>query len=203
MRVSPLIRHVTAALAASRARKADRFQGRYDNVRLRILGLLLMNLAIVALLNSALHIRLFEYWPGMTSIFGGVLLLITMIKIARPTVYLDWMAIGIAHVALGTMVAEDPSLSTDSGIFLIFWLVSAASALIMVWIGKTLNLTGGVYLVAGGLTNLACLAVAILFNSAAHGPLPDNILATQLLILGLSLLGLGQHQALPPNQRLE
>lgn len=61
----------------------------------------------------------------------------------------------------------------------------------MTWIGKTMDINGGVWLAAGGLTNFNCIAWAIVGRYAAPHVKPDIVLAASMLFLGLSIIGLG------------
>jgi uncharacterized membrane protein HdeD (DUF308 family) len=128
----------------------------------------------------------------MAATFGGLILAIIMIRISRPKLYVDWILIGIAYLRLGLMLMRDPLLSSRT-LFAFFYVLLAASALLTLWIGATLaaGVNGASWLVAAGLTNLFCSAMAVFSHFLTFIPLPDTILAVDLLLLGIAIAGVG------------
>src|SRR3546814_20636128 len=78
------------------------------------------------------------YWPGMSAIFGGLLISIIILRIARPRIYWDWAALGILEVGLGVLLTLDPLLASalDS---LLFYGLLAMSAVQLCVIGTSLR----------------------------------------------------------------
>lgn len=191
MRVSDLPR-VFRSLAVRRRQKiTERFKGPYDWRRLFGLGVVLADLAIVSLANSAFDKVVSGYWPGMASIFGGLLLAIIMMRLGRPVLYLDWVLNGAFHIGLGLLLTKDPFL-LSSWSFPLFATLLASSALLMTWIGMTLDIPGGRdWLMAGGLASFGCVVWSVIERSTVTIVEPDVVLGVVLLLLGLSIAGLG------------
>lgn len=188
----PDLPRVFQALAFRRRRKtAGRFQGPYDWRRMFALGVILIDLAVLALANSVLGRIIAGYCPGMASIFGGLLLAIIIIRLGRPALYFDWIANGLLHIGLGLLLTKDPFLLSWSS-FLLFSILLAGSALLMTWIGMTLDIPGGrAWLMAGGLASLICVAWLVVERLTVTFVEPDVVLGVVLLLLGLSIAGLG------------
>jgi uncharacterized membrane protein HdeD (DUF308 family) len=178
-------------LSSRRRRFSQRFDKPNQWVRLVVLGAILIYFSAVALANSVFGVRMANYWPGMASIFGGLLLSIIVIRISRPKVYLDWILAGSLHTVLGIMVTEHPLLLPTSA-FAIFCVLLTSLAVVRVWIGLTAEwMSGGTWLVASGLSGLFCVAWAILSRYFFITTSPDVILTTDLLLTGLSISGFG------------
>lgn len=190
MRVSDLLHSLGTATARRRRKVRGRFRGPYDWRRLFALGILLVDLAVLALANTILGTDLIDYRPGMAAIFGGLLLSIIMIRLGRPELYFDWIATGLLHVALGLTLISDPLLTTD-GSFTLFSVLLLVTNLLTIWIGATLAIIAGrPWLIASGLTSLLCLAWMVFGPETTRLVEPDFVSAVELLLLGFSILGL-------------
>ncbi|MGP4689386.1 hypothetical protein ACSV5K_23795 [Agrobacterium pusense] len=191
MRVPDLLQAVQAAAMCRRVKVAGRFRGPYDWRRLFALGVILVDLAILAIVFSDGRGKIIDYWPGMSSIFGGLLLAIIIIRLGQPQLYLDWIANGLLHVGLGLVIAKDPMLAATSS-FIIFCGLLITTAALTTWIGMTLNLAGGrSWMMAGGLTSLLNVVVPIVSRSTVLIVKPDIVLAVNLFLLGVSIAGYG------------
>lgn len=189
-RVSNLLRLLKSATIRRRREVWDRFRGPYAWWRLFTLGILLVDLAALALANSILGTGLIDYRPGMAAIFGGLLLSIIVIRLGRPELYLDWIMNGALHVAFGLLLVKDSMLTTGWS-FTMFTLLLLASSLLTIWIGATLAVPGGrAWLIASGKTSLLCVAWIIFDPGAVPIVKPDFVSAVELLLLGFSILGL-------------
>src|SRR3546814_20050831 len=78
------------------------------------------------------------YWPGMSAIFGGLLISIIILRIARPRIYWDWAALGILEVGLGVLLKLDPLLASALDSLLFFCLLAMAAVQLCV-IGTSLR----------------------------------------------------------------
>lgn len=191
LRVPDLLSSLHAAVEARRRRMAERFHGPSDWLRLVVLGSLLITLALPALVGSIPNLKVEGYSPGMASMFGGLLLAIIIVRIGRPAIYFDWIAVGLLYVGIGVLLSANPWLSPVRA-FVLFCLLFTASALLRTWIGVTLDARGSDWLTANGLTALFCVAWAIGCRvMAASRPSPDVIVAVDLMLTGLSIAGFG------------
>lgn len=189
-RVLDLLYVLQAIVQRRRRRVSGRFRGPYDWRRLCALGVILTDLAVLTIAKVLLGARLLGYWPGTNAILGGLLLSIIIIRLGSPRLYHDWIAMSLLQVGLGFLLVNDPLLTTVWS-FDLFCLLLAIVATLMTWIGKTMDINGGVWLAAGGLTNFNCIAWAIVGRYAAPHVKPDIVLAASMLFLGLSIIGLG------------
>lgn len=192
MRVSELLALVQATVRRKRNENRDRFRGRYDGWRLFALGVILVNIAIIAFANAFFYTLAFQYRPGTASLFGGIMLAILIIRLGRPKVFLDWTLIGTLHVWLGLIVTNDPMLISSWSLAL-FWMLLTVSSALKVWIGKTLvhRSEGSAWPLACGFASLLSAVVWGIINWVTLTIEPDVMLATDLLLLGLSICGLG------------
>ncbi|MBP1848305.1 uncharacterized membrane protein HdeD (DUF308 family) [Rhizobium petrolearium] len=184
---------IRAAASRKRRKISDRFQGPYDGGRLFVVGIILVDMATVAFANSFFGRLAFQYWPGMASVFGGLLLAIIIIRLGRPKLYFDWIIVGILHLWLGLILTNDPLLASTWSLAS-FYVILAASAALTTWIGVTIGILGdgGTWLVAGGLASFVCAVVGGIINGWTDFSIePDVILGTNLLLLGLAIGGLG------------
>lgn len=181
---------------------SNRFRRPSDWIRLVALGILLVDLAVLSFMNTLTGWGMNGYWPGMGAIFGGLLIAIIIIRVARPALYLDWIAVGALQAALGLILSRDPQLAAAPG-FALFCLVFVALGLLRLWIGVTLEPgKGAASLMAGGLTSLFCVAWVMLDRFAAIGVASDVIVATDLLLTGFSIVGFGLALRHPPARML-
>lgn len=190
-RVSEQFRALQAVISARRGETLHRFRQPSDWIRLIMLGVLLTDLAIIALANTVFEIRMTSYWPGMASIFGGLLLSIIIIRIGSPELFLDWIVFGTLQTTLGLLLTKQPSLALTAW-FALFCLLLAASAALRLWIGVTLDAgNGGAWLAASGFTGFFCTFWAISCRLLGIIIDPDVVLAVDSLVSGLSIIGLG------------
>lgn len=191
MRVANVLHLCHKAVQKRRGKISDRFNQPNGGLRLIMLGVLLIDLAVIALSVDFFNLRLPDYWPGMASIFGGLLISIIIIRISRPKLFWDWIALGTLHTTLGFLLTKSPSLWSSQS-FVVFCALLLATAILRLWIGATLvQWNGRSYLLASGLTGLFCTGWAVATRLTSSPTSPDFILAVDLLITGLSIAGLG------------
>lgn len=188
---SPIEELFRAMVSRRREQTGGRFQGPYDAGRLVALGILVIDLAAIAIAHAVFGTLIIDYWPGMASLFAGLLFAIIIIRLGRPILYSDWIANGMLHVCLGLILTNDADLlATWSTIG--FYAGLVASALATTWIGISLPIENGIpSLVAGGLASLVVAIIAIIDGLTVQLVAPDVILATMLLLLGLSTSSFG------------
>ncbi len=177
---------------------SHRFRQRLVWIRIVMLGILLVDLALLAFANIFVEGGRGGYWPGMGAVFGGLLIGIIIIRIARPALYLDWIAAGVLQAGLGIILSRDPTLSFIPA-FILFCGVFAVLAMLRLWIAATLTPgKGSASLMAGGLTSMFCIAWAIVDRLTGSVVTPDAILATDLMLTGASIIGFGLTLRQPP-----
>lgn len=175
----------------ARNRNQNRFEGDYDAGRLVILGIVVIDLAAIAIANDVFGKLIINYWPGMASLFAGLLFAIIIIRLGRPALYIDWVANGVLHVCLGIVLTNDAYL-LSTWFAISFYTLLIACGLTTTWIGVTLPFGNGrPSFVAGGLASLVVAASAIFDRLVTQAIAPDTILASLLLLLGLSTSYLG------------
>ena len=86
--------------AVRRSRVAGRFTGPVDWLRLVVLGVVLVNLAALALADTIFNGKIAN-GSGLSAIFGGSMLCIAVIRIGRPAIYLDWIVSALLYIGLG------------------------------------------------------------------------------------------------------
>ncbi|MDX3924716.1 MAG: hypothetical protein QHC90_02750 [Shinella sp.] len=146
---------------------------------------------MIAGANAVLDHLVIGYRPGMASLFAGLLFSIIVIRLGRPKLYLDWIVVGALHICLGLMLTRDPNL-VSTWYPILFYLFLMACALMTTWIGLTMDAAEErPPLVAGGVSSLVVVIGAIVDASVTRKIAPDMVLATSLLLLGLSAGTLG------------
>ncbi len=189
-----------AAISNRRRAISNRFRQPSDWIRLVALGILLIDLAALSLLNTLSGWGVNGYRPGMGAVFGGLLTGIITIRVARPALYMDWIATGILQIGLGFILSGEPQLAAMPA-FALFCILFAALGTVRLWIGATLEPgKGAASLMAGGLTSLFCVAWAVIDRFAAIGVASDVIVATDLLLTGISIVGFGLALRHPPSK---
>ena len=176
--------------AVRRSRVAGRFTGPVDWLRLVVLGVVLVNLAALALADTIFNGKIAN-GSGLSAIFGGSMLCIAIVRIGRPAIYLDWVVSALLYIGLGIVLAGHSAL-LSTPVFGLFCLLFIASALLRTWIGATLDAGGGTsWLIAGGLTGLFCVAWMIFMRLGAIDVDPDFVLSVDLMVHGVSIAGFG------------
>jgi hypothetical protein len=165
-----------------------------------MLGILLVNLAVLTFANTHLDRNIGGYRPGMGFVFAGLLVGIIVLRIARPLLYLDWIAVGLLKIILGVILGSAPSQTTLLA-FISFSLVFTILAMLKVWIGIAFPPgKAAASLTAGGFVSLFCVAGVVVTRMAKLGISVDTILAIDLTITGFSIIGFGL--AMRPSQSL-
>ncbi|MGA0565152.1 hypothetical protein ACO2RV_22125 [Ancylobacter sp. VNQ12] len=191
MRFPGLLEFFQVVAAAGRERSAPRFSKPSDWRRLVALGAMVITLAGLGLAHLLFYNWIPDYIPGIAAIFGGALLSIGIIRIARPAFYLDWIAVGLIYTGLGAILSGQPALvPTDS--FVLFCLVFLGSAVLRLWIGATCsNQNGRAWLTAGAGAGVFCVVWLVATRVAAMRIVPDIVLCVDLSIYGLSIARFG------------
>lgn len=171
-----------------RWKHGPRFVGHGDWRRIMALGIVLVDFSILGFYSSTSG-KLPDYLPGMSSMFGGLLVCIIMLRLSRPAIYLDWVALGLIQICLGFQV-QLKLTSVFSG-FVVFQLGLVVSASLLIVIGfRTPFFEGRSSLLAGGICSLIVSATSVVESLVSGQLSPDNILLITLTIMGLSLVGM-------------
>lgn len=180
-----------------RERTARRFCDRICWRRVLALGVMLAGLAGVPVMSLVADGFNGRYFPGMASLFGGLLQTVLIMKIASPDVYADWIFMGLCDVLIGALLLVDPGLAAGLSLAA-FLLCFALSALIRVWIGLTFRAANAfTWIGSSGLVGLFLLAwfvLAVVFSSDVKLDLPmasDLVLRADLTLRGVALMGFG------------
>lgn len=191
MRVSALLAIIQTVIRHRGRELFLRFRGPHDWKRVVVLGVILVDLSILAMATVLYGSGKTSYRPGLALIFGGLFLSIVVIKMAGPRLYLDWLTIGALRIALGVLLAKDPFLQTVSS-FALFCTLLMAAALLMTWIGATHIMgKGREWLMASGLTSACFVFLIFIVRYIRLSIVPDIVLATDQLLFGVSLIGFG------------
>ncbi|MDH7809519.1 MULTISPECIES: hypothetical protein [unclassified Rhizobium] len=170
--------------------RTNRFTGPGDWRRVIALGVVLIDFAILGFLSSLVG-KLAGYLPGTSSMFGGLLTCIIMLRLSRPAIFLDWTLLGVFQICLGIQVQLGLS---DSGVFgaVTFYSGLIACAALLIAIGfNTHVFAGRAWLLAGGICSLI-MSIASIAEKLFVGHMgSDNTLLIMLTILGLSIVGMG------------
>ncbi|MFB9948708.1 hypothetical protein ACFFP0_07600 [Rhizobium puerariae] len=187
-----------SAILNRRKVTSERFHQPSAWLRLIVLGVLLVDLAILTFANTQFGRNISGYWPGMGFVFGGLLIGIIIMRLARPLLYLDWIAVAVLKIVLGFMLARDP-LQTALPAFLLFSFAFTILGVLKIWIGISFPFgRAAASLTAGGLVSLFIVAGLVVDRVAELGIGADTILAIDLTIAGLSIIGFGLALRPPP-----
>lgn len=168
-----------------------RFRRPTDWRRLVALGVVLIDFAILSIANRLLDHHFDGYLPGLGSVLGGLLFGIIIFRLARPALYLDWIAIGVLQAATGCIVSIDPELGATGTFPAVCSLLLVLSGL-RLWTGETVRpRRGAASLLAGGYATLFLVLWLLISHRFRVGTGPDMVLAADLLIAGLSMLFFG------------
>ncbi|NSY98910.1 hypothetical protein [Agrobacterium tumefaciens] len=170
---------------------SSRFRQPSDWLRMVALGVVLVDFAILSLANRFLDRNFEGYLPGLGSILGGLLFAIIILRLARPALYPDWIAIGVLQAAMGCVVSIDSELQS-AGAFLLICCLLLALSLLRLWVGETVRpRRGAASLLAGGLTTLFLMMWLIVDHCLGIGAGPDILLAADLLVAGFTMISFG------------
>ncbi len=170
---------------------SSRFQKPSDWPRIVALGVILLDFALLSLANRLLERNFEGYLPGLGSILGGLLFAIIILRLARPTLYPDWIAIGVLQATMGCVVSIDPELQSAGAFPVVCSLLLALSGL-RLWTGETIRpRRGAASLLAGGCTTLFLTVWLIADHRFGLGTGPDMVLAADLLVAGFTTIFFG------------
>lgn len=165
----------------------ERFGGGHNWRRLIALGTIIVDLTVLGFFSSSS----WGYWPGMSAVFSGLLISIIIFRIGRPKIYWDWAFLGALEISLGIMLKTDPFLVSALNALLFYGLL-AMSAVQLCVIGASLKLRKAwAWLGAGGIANLVVTTLGCLDHFTSKIISVETVLLTTLMIVGLSLIGLG------------
>ncbi len=162
-----------------------------DWLRIVMLGVILLQLAVVAFASNLFGRTEIDYVPGTANMVAGFFSLFILVKIATPRTYPEWLIEAFLQIIIGAIVASDHML--DNPLSFSSAIVAFISLFIVrVWIAVTTpHRLGFSSLAAGaGLTIfLLCWLVASKVTTIVF--VTDVILATDLAIKAISLILFG------------
>jgi len=179
------------AVSSRRLSTSNRFQQPSVWLRFVALGVLLVDLALLTLAKTQLDRNIDGYWPGMGSVFAGLLIGIIIMRLARPRIYFDWIAVAALKIALGLMLAADPLRDTFIP-FAQFSLLFTMLSGLKLWIGLTLPQgKAAASLLAGGFASLFCAMTFMIDYFVELGIGAETVLAIDLIVTGFSIIAFG------------
>ncbi len=180
-----------AVIHARQKRTLSRFAG--VGSRLVVLGVILELMAGFVLIDPVLGIKIPDYVPGTSALFGGAMVCMTISRISYPKIYLDWILVGLLYVSLGCILSGNGAILSSILSFIFFCIFFLTSALTRIWIALTYAIQGRkrAWLMMGGLTGLLCAALIIIARAKGINVNHDIVLATDLMLHGLSVAGYG------------
>lgn len=179
------------SIAKAQRHTRHHFDKPTDWLRLVMLGVILLQLAIVAYASNLLGGRWLDYVPGTANMVAGVFTLFILMRIAQPKVYPIWLTEASLQLALGSIVASDHMLQSPLACTAAI-LVFLALAIVRLWIATTIlrrNVFPSLAAGAGTTLFLICWLLASKLTSVSSNP--DVILATDLAIRSISLIMFG------------
>lgn len=186
---------LAAFLHRQRRSSKDRFHRPGDGSRIIFLGALLVIFGALALLDVARPGAIPDGFSGGSAIFGGAAVSFFVTKIARTSIYPDWLLSGASYSVAGMILAADQSLSQVSSLLGFLTSIAAAGGL-RVWIGATASPERGAawFSTAGVFCLLSASWVLLVW---LVGPPPSNfgLSASPALVLSLDTIALGVSMA--------
>lgn len=172
-----------------------RFESSTEQLRLVLLGTILMCFAILALMDPVLNAPIPGYVAGSPALFGGMALCIAILRLGRPGSHLDWIAVGFIYVVLGMLLSANPMLQTTAG-FLSFCLLLLAIVSIRISIFLALGMSdkAALWPVLAALSGTLCILVVVVARMLGVNVIPDLILGLDLMVAGFATVGFAKAQ---------
>ncbi|MDP9857520.1 hypothetical protein [Agrobacterium tumefaciens] len=190
-RAPSLISWLHRLLDKGRDSGSRRFNQPSDWLRLVALGVVLIDFAILSLANRFIDRHFEGYLAGLGPILGGLLFAIIVLRLARPSIYPDWITIGLLQAAVGCIVSIDPELRSTGAFTVVCFLLLTLSGL-RLWAGETLRpRRGAASLLAGGCTTPFIILWMIADRCFGLGTGPDMVLTADLLVAGSTIILFG------------
>ena len=176
----------------------SKFRHRGDGDRMVLTGIVLTVLSAVALTASIRPSVLPGGFGGCSAAFGGAALALFVARIARGSVYVDWVLSGIFYAVSGIILSLDETFSYPATLPA-FFVVFCASAALRAWIGTTASPKHGAsWLLCSAIFSLcSAVTIALVWSVAApewmiaSSQTPALVLAIDTLCLGISVAGYG------------
>ncbi len=192
IRVPVLSWFLRLAHFARQRRQATDSTGSARWLRLEVLGFTVMVMASMTLMHLLFRRPIPHYIPGMEAIFAGLMLIIGAVRLRQPFMLWERVLGGMSFIGMGLILSEYASLA-PSWTFKLFCLLFLASTLLRGWIALTEREDddGTAWLFASTATGLFCLSWLVLMRMTDRVINPDLVLAVDLMMLGLAIIGLG------------
>lgn len=184
-----------AAWRTWRGHSTNRFESSKEQLRLVLLGTILMCFAVLALMDPVLNAPIPGYVEGFPALFGGMALCVAILRLGRPCSHLDWIAVGCVYVVLGMLLSANPMLQTTLG-FLSFCLLLLVIVSIRFSIFAALGMSdqAALWPLLAALSGILCLAVVVIARMLGANVIPDLILAIDLMVAGFATVGFAKAQ---------
>lgn len=169
----------------------DRFSRDSDGRRLWHLGIILVMLGALPLIGPLSGGTIAFVPTNEAALFGGIAVILFILKTAKPRLCLDWFASGVLYLAVGFVLQSDSQLD-DIRSLIFFCVFLCTSGLVRIWVGLTTSprpATGGIAASGGvGLLSIFWILTACLLGMPTS---PQLILSVDILLFGVSIAGLG------------
>ncbi|UYZ10914.1 hypothetical protein CFBP5507_25685 (plasmid) [Agrobacterium salinitolerans] len=178
-------------ITKAQRQRHDYFKKPSDWLRVVMLGVILLQLAIIAFASNLFGRVEIDYVLGTGNMVAGVFSLFILVKIARPKSYTDWLIEAFLQLTIGAIVASDHMLDT---VLSFSTAIVAFMLLFMVrlWIAVTMfHRLGYASLAAGAVTTIFLLCWLIASKLTSIILVADTILATDLAIRAISIIMFG------------
>lgn len=171
------------------------FETSTEQLRLVLLGTILMCFAVLALMDPVLDAPIPGYVEGSPALFGGMALCVAILRLGRPGSHLDWIVVGLIYVALGMLLNANPMLQTTFG-FLSFCLLLFAIVSIRVSIFLALGMSdkAALWPLLAALSGTLCILVIVIARVLGMNVAPDLILGLDLMVAGFATVGFAKAQ---------
>lgn len=173
-----------------RCHSVPRFESSTEQLRLVLLGTILMCFAVLALMDPVLDAPIPGYVEGFPALFGGIALCVAILRLGRSGSHLDWIVVGLLYVALGMLLSANPMLQTTLG-FLAFCLLLFAIVSIRVSILLALGMSdkAALWPLVTALWGTFCILVMVIARVLGMNVVPDLILGLDLMVAGFATVG--------------
>ncbi|WP_440640888.1 hypothetical protein ACSHT2_06670 [Bradyrhizobium sp. PUT101] len=179
--------------ATERSRRIfkDRFGNDRDWLRVVFLGVILITLSTVAIADALADEHPPGHFGGSSAIFGGIAVVLFVVKIARGALYWDWLLSAVLYFLAGLALSWDENLTSASSLFCVCSLMISCGA-IRIWIGLTaFPEEGASWILCSGLVDVCTgLWIALLWLLSTQTTVA-LIFAFDTLFQGMAIAGYG------------
>lgn len=173
-----------------RRSRRHRFSHEHDWLRVSVLGGILLGFSTLALADALAGGPLFSDNPGHSFLFGGVAIVLFVLKIGRAEIYGDWIFNGLLYVVIGFQLSSGvqyfPPPTIQTSVLLL------ATGPVQYWIGVTSSPEqAGAWFRFSGCVGIGCGVSGLLAHFTSIPLTSLSLAAVDLLFLSISTMGFG------------